>query len=578
MIQRILLFVFLSVATGSVMAQEVRVERSTEVVEEAGKSYYIHTVRAGQTLFSICKAYGVAVDEVMALNGKKDASLKPGETLRIPVAEPFKRMDKKFYYHRMRPKETLYSLSREFGIKLKRILRDNPEYTERSVIPEGAVIRLALKQIDGRALKMALKQAEQMEMEKAGRKDQPVEVPPVRLDSVRVDTVAPALPEVGAEPRHVKVALLLPLNVADNKLPSMGVFEQDTAEVRPSDGRWRLNTKSDLFVQFYQGVLMAVDSLKRTGYTVDLHVFDTRRDAAEGSRLAGRLNMLAPDLIIGPVFANVFRAVADQLGDKTIPMIYPLSSRTGDLGRFPNMIQMNASETSVVRDMAEWVGDHAGDARVVEVMLEPAFARSGVLPDFIARTRGRLSAMEREPVVELQWQANMSLDSIRRVLDKNRENIILFPTVNEAAASRVLPVLSALADDYRLTLIGFQEWLRFTSVDDEVFFKLNTKMLAPNYVDHESEKAKAFAARFRENFLEEPGEIANRAFDMALYFIPLADEERRDLLRGLAERSGEGVFARFHFRRMEGEACWENRGGYVVNYRPDYTIEVVPLR
>lgn len=578
MIQRFILFFFLLGMAGGVFAQEVQVERSEEIVALGEKSYYVHTVKAGQTLFSICKAYGVTVEEVMALNGKEDTALKPGETLRIPVVEPFVRVDKKFYYHRMRPKETLYSLSREFGIKVKRILRDNPEYTENSVIPVGAVVRLALKQIDGRALRMALEWEEQMEREQAGRKDQPVETPPVRLDSVRVDTLTPVAPERGEAPRHVRVAVLLPLNIDDNKLPSMGIFPQDTAEVKSPDERWRLSTKSDIFVQFCQGVLMAVDSLKREGYTVDLHVYDTRRDAAEGSRLAGQLNVLSPDLIIGPAFTDVFRAVAEQLGDKTIPMVYPLSSRTSDLGRFPNMIQMNESEASLIRDMAEWVGGHAGNARVVEIMLEPAFARSGLLPEFIARTRGQLTPGARDSIVALQWRSQMSLDTIRKALDRNRENIILFPTVNEAAASRVLPVLSALADDYRLTLIGFPEWLRFTSVDDEIYFKLNTKMFVNHYVNHESEEAEAFASRFRENFHEEPSVIANRAFDMTLYFIPLVDAERRAALQALPENPAGGLFTRFRFERMEGKAALENRGLYLVNYHSDYTIIVTPVR
>ena len=578
MTQRFILFFFLFMMAGGVFAQEIRVERSAEVVVLEGKSYYMHTVEAGQTLFSICKAYGVKVDEVLALNGKKDASLKPGEVLRIPKVEPFKRMDKKFYYHRMRPKETLYSLSREFGIKLKRILRDNPEYTESSIVPEGAVVRLSLRQIDERALKMALEWEEQMERGEGGRKDQPVEIPPARLDSVRLDTVRPVATEEETEPRRVKVAVLLPLNVESNKLPSMGIFEQDTAEVRASDERWRLDTKSDIFVQFYQGVLMAADSLKRDGYTLDLHVFDTRRDVAECGRLAGALNMLAPDLIVGPVFANEFRAVAEQLGDKTIPMIYPLSSRRDDLGRFPNMIQMNESEASLIEDMAEWVGTHAGAARLIQVSPESAFVKRWAGSDFVTLVRGYLPEGKRDSIVDLRWRAQMSLDSIRKSLDKNRENVILFPTVNEAAASRVLPVLSALADDYRLTLIGFPEWLRFTSVDDEVYFKLNTKMFANHHVDHESPEAEAFASRFRENFHEEPGTIANRAFDMVLYFIPLVDAERRALLQELPDRPGNGLFTRFRFQRAGEGMSLENRGLYMVNYRFDYTIVVAPVR
>ena len=129
MVRFILVFLLLGL-TGYVGAQEIKIEKSTEKIVYQGKSYYLHTVKAKETLFSICKAYGVSVDEVKALNDKSDNALSIGDVLRIPVVEPFKSIDDKFYYHRMKPKETLYSLSRKFNIKMKRILKDNPEYDD----------------------------------------------------------------------------------------------------------------------------------------------------------------------------------------------------------------------------------------------------------------------------------------------------------------------------------------------------------------------------------------------------------------------------------------------------------------
>ncbi len=98
---------------------------------------------------------------------------------------------------------------------------------------------------------------------------------------------------------------------------------------------------------------MAVDSLKRLGYTIDLYVYDTERDPNTVQRLVGELNLLSPDLIIGPVYANTYKAVAEQLGNRTIPMIFPLSSRGGDLVRFPNFVQLNTSTVSLVEEMAD---------------------------------------------------------------------------------------------------------------------------------------------------------------------------------------------------------------------------------
>lgn len=90
------------------------------------------------------------------------------------------------------------------------------------------------------------------------------------------------------------------------------------------------------------------------------------------------------------------------------------------------------------------------------------------------------------------------------LLKPHTENIILFPTVNEAAASRVLPVLSALPDSYKITVVGFPDWLKFTTLGDDVFFKLNVKLFMNSYVDYQSEAARKFAEQHRKYFYSEP--------------------------------------------------------------------------
>lgn len=588
MIKRILFFPLLFWMTGGVFAQEIRIERSTEIVMLAGKSYYMHTVQPGQTLFSICKAYGVKLDEVMALNNKKDASLSPGEVLRIPVVEPFVRLDKKFYYHRMRPKETLYSLSRKFGIKLKRILRDNPEYSEKMPIAEGAVVRLSLKGIDQKALQTELEWEDQQAQLEENKKENLLDekgqekvesVEPVK-ENILQDTTQLNDSERIVIPRQVKLALLLPLHLEGNKLPSMDVLPLDSSKLKKGDERWRLNPKSELFMQFYEGVLLALDSLKTMGYSVDLHVYDTRRDVAVGNRLAGELNMLRPDLIIGPVYADVFKAVAEQLGDKTIPMVFPLSTQLKNLENFQNLIQVNTGEEVLLEDMATWIGQHvnAQEHKLIQIVPEAAFNRRWAGSSFISSVREKMVPGSSPSVVNYYWKSGRNIDSLRVVLDETKENVIFIPTMSEAVISRVLPVLSSLADRYRLRLIGFPDWLKFTSVDEDIYFKLNTRMFANYYSRTESMEVESLASRFRTYFHEEPGNVATRSFDMVMCLVPLVDTYRQSLLQKLPGTKVEGMFTRFNFHRMEGKAGIENRGLYMINYNRSYSIIVTPVQ
>ena len=590
MVRFILVFLLLGL-TGYVGAQEIKIEKSTEKIVYQGKSYYLHTVKAKETLFSICKAYGVSVDEVKILNDKSDNALSIGDVLRIPVVEPFKSIDDKFYYHRMKPKETLYSLSRKFNIKMKRILKDNPEYDVSRPIAEGAVVKLALRQIDRNVLEAELRwekrqakevqQARREEMEKY-EKSHSNTFPPARdslegmVQQVVGDTVF-VIPEVAREQRHVKVALMLPLYVKENKLPlSEEEIPVDTLGVNIRNEHWRLSSRTEPFLQFYQGVLMAVDSLKRLGYTIDLYVYDTERDPNTVQRLVGELNLLSPDLIIGPVYANTYKAVAEQLGNRTIPMIFPLSSRGGDLVRFPNFVQLNTSTVSLVEEMADWIVANGTQAHLINIIPDGG-GRTGGESRLTDLVRTRLQANGMEDMTNCQWRPQMHLDSLRKIMRPGVENMILFPTINEAAASRTLPVLSALADQFRITVIGFPDWLKFTSIDEEVLFKLNVKMMANSYVDYQGDVAKEFSAKHRDYFYSEPNNVVNRAFDIVMCFIPLVDMERGNTLNVLREKDISGAFTRFRFHPVSGFGGLENRGLYLINYGRNFEIIVKPI-
>ena len=62
------------------------VEKSDQKIIHRGKVFYIHTVKAGQTIYSICKAYGVAKEDIADANpGESIEVIKPGQVLKIPV-------------------------------------------------------------------------------------------------------------------------------------------------------------------------------------------------------------------------------------------------------------------------------------------------------------------------------------------------------------------------------------------------------------------------------------------------------------------------------------------------------------
>lgn len=106
--------------------------KSTTIVYINGAKYYIHTVQAGETLYGLSKTYGVGEQVILENNPSLAHGLKADENIKIPyVAEaPDTRSDRKlrktFDFHYVIRGETLYAISRQYEIPVKTLLEDNP--------------------------------------------------------------------------------------------------------------------------------------------------------------------------------------------------------------------------------------------------------------------------------------------------------------------------------------------------------------------------------------------------------------------------------------------------------------------
>ena len=595
-----LLFLFLLLwSCGQVLGQGTAVTKSNDIVVIRGKSYYLHTVQPGQTLYSICKAYGANIDEVKSLNDKKDNALSLYEVLKVPYTDPFVQQDDKFYYHKVVKGETFYSIARLYKIKPKRLLKFNEGYAQNQPLAVGAVVKLPLAEID-----LSVLGEEEIEAS-VGKKQEIRPERPVRNESVKkveeasvTDILQDALMQKNEKTEHepeketttvigatdkmeipdyisevvmpvdpfVKVALLLPFSAKDYP-----VFVDTLVEKMPV----QISARSEQFISFYEGVLLAVDSLKNQGYKVNLKVFDTERSAEKMYTMVDEIDRFHPDLIIGPVYGSVYKALMDDLTNKNIPVIYPLSSRSEEFGVYPDFIQVNPSMKALTVAMSDWLREEAEEANLVCLNLTGNEVSHSDLEDIrlFKEYMHRIGSMN-----FYDWNTSaVPLDGLRLQLLPDRENIIILPTTKEAEVSKILPVLSALTDGYRITVVGFPEWQAFTSVDHETYFKLNTKIFTYSYVDNTTEPAKRFALKYRKYFYTEPNNLAYKAFDMSLYFIELAAKYRDRTLDALEFYPRNGDFSRIYFQKMEGQAGKENQGFYIVNFGSDYRLKIESL-
>ena len=109
-------------------AQGTRKQVSTG--NERDDSVIYHTVERGQTIYSIAALYKVSEEDIYRLNPQSREQIREGESLKIPrrasASASLRSGKPTFSDHTIRSGETLFSVAKSYGVSTDDIVAANP--------------------------------------------------------------------------------------------------------------------------------------------------------------------------------------------------------------------------------------------------------------------------------------------------------------------------------------------------------------------------------------------------------------------------------------------------------------------
>jgi peptidoglycan DL-endopeptidase LytF len=111
-----------------------------------------HMVQQGETLYSLSKTYGIPIEQIIQANPEVQSGLKVGMALTIPeksegapqTAAPVYQPDSsdvRFYYHVIKPRQTLYGVTKAYEVSLEDIESANPWVAQQG-LQIGSVLKI----------------------------------------------------------------------------------------------------------------------------------------------------------------------------------------------------------------------------------------------------------------------------------------------------------------------------------------------------------------------------------------------------------------------------------------------------
>ena len=131
---KLLIFIGVSFASPSI-------KDSLGVETINGKLFVIHKVDEKETLYAISRRYRTSVDEIVQYNSGAEAGLEIGQILKVPYTPKVKTRATDGMVHQVAAKETLFSISKKYGVSMEEIIQWNNLTTNALSIGQELVIK-----------------------------------------------------------------------------------------------------------------------------------------------------------------------------------------------------------------------------------------------------------------------------------------------------------------------------------------------------------------------------------------------------------------------------------------------------
>jgi LysM repeat protein/ABC-type branched-subunit amino acid transport system substrate-binding protein len=551
---------------------EVNEPVKTEVAKPAqiDTELYYHKVAKKQTIFSIAKQYGLTPNELIRFNPELTNGLIIGQVLKIPVkitseapVEPVAVQQPPTTKYKVEKGETLFSLAARFGVEVTELKNANPSLFSRSLEAGETILIPAKSELKAKVPEVQNLVASQVEE-------------PVR--SVNCSPVS------GKNNQKYKAGLLLPFFLPGNdavnprgldrallmskiKLNSqaMAASGDTTAMV----GLSNIDSRIVGFLEFYEGVLLAIDSLQSKGMEIELYVFD-----ASNQQMINALLQLEEfrdlNLIIGPVYPELQENVAAFAAKNRIPMVSPLSS----VGNFEQnnswYFKANPTKEFQMEQTANYIGSEFPDKNFILLQLSGnSHSSEAKLAQMCIEQLG--GPAKRNLFHQYNFQ-QQGVNAITPMLSETGENIFFIPTDNEAQVSVAVTNLNALAENYNIVLMGTPTTPKLKSIQTENFHRVRLRYLSHYFIDYSKPLVRRFVSQYREIFSAEPSQFSHQGFDVAYYFLSALYRYGKDFRNCLPDYQMELTQMYFDFKKVSPMGGYMNNGLFVTAYERNFDI------
>lgn len=552
-----------------------------------GNIFY-HVVERGQTIYSIAVMYDVGENDLYRLNPGSREIIKVGEKLKIPQKNAIVKDDYGYFFHTIQPKETLYSLSVRYNVPAADLINANPGLSASAFligknirIPSSIYMEFEPKENQTVTKDIEYRVERKETLYRITRKfnissDELLARNPNLKNGVKVGMVLriPVKEEITVSQQTVaseekKANDLLSVLVKTEKPDTINLVLLSpfmTEETFPTFSTTR-------FIEYYEGLLLAIDSLRNKGVSIKLTVRDCGSGMRKLERILKENALYNAHLIIGAVENDQIAPIAAFAKKNGIRYVIPFTSKNDDVLTNSYVFQVNTPHSYLYAKATQAAYEMFYDYNII-------FVETNEWNDKIEFIRTFKQELLQHNISSknVLYQEESFYGDIESLLRRDKRNVIIPTSGTLDALNKIRTPLRTLVEanpDCIVNLFGYPEWQTYVRECLEDFFILNTYIYTHFYADNLSPDVSRFYSKYKmwysktlTNTFPKYGILG---FDTGMFFLDAIYQYGVNFESNLGRINYKSLQTGFKFYRVNNWGGFVNTNLFIVHYdREDY--------
>lgn len=327
-------------------------------------------------------------------------------------------------------------------------------------------------------------------------------------------------------------------------------------------------------VEYYRGLLMACDSLRKEGISTDVHAWNVSADA-DIAQFIKEPAAAQCQIIFGPLYSSQVRVLAEFCKARDIKLVIPFSINGDDVSRYRQIYQVWESPDMLNNSAIDAFMQRFGDAHPVFIDCNDKESKKGV---FTFALRNRLS---NKNIAYNITNLNSSEEMFAKSFVKGRRNVVILNTGRSPELTVALSKLASLKNNnpsLSISLFGYNEWLMYADYNMEKFFRFDTYIPTNFYYNAADVKTQQLENSYRKWFRQDMQQALPRfaltGYDHGQYFLRGFHQYGKSFAGTKKQSAYKALQSPLYFKQVGG-AGMQNEFFHLIHYTNDGRIESI---